>query len=74
VRMIRALYIIVFNAEESLIPLAVELFHTIGEILEGTPPEELPLHRISKNIFLNTYNDLIQKTESKKPNKKRGGK
>ena len=26
VRMIRALYIIVFNAEESLIPLATELF------------------------------------------------
>jgi hypothetical protein len=74
VRMIRALYIIVFNAEESLIPLATELFHTIGEILEGTPPEELPLHRVHKATFLKTYNDLTQKTEVKKPNKRKGGK
>jgi len=74
VRMIRALYIIVFNAEESLIPLATELFHTIGEILEGTPPEELPLHRIPKPTFLDTYNELTQKTEVKKPKRRRGEK
>ncbi len=74
VRMIRALYIIVFNSEESLIPLAIELFHIIGEILEGTPPEELLLHRVPKETFLRTYNDLTQKTEIKKPKKRKGGK
>ena len=51
-RSIRALYTIVYNAETPLQPIAVELFHLIGEILEGTPPGELDMHRIDKRTFL----------------------
>jgi hypothetical protein len=46
------LYTIVYNAETPLQPIAVELFHLIGEILEGTPPGELDMHRIDKRTFL----------------------
>jgi hypothetical protein len=49
---IRVLYFITYNGRESLIPQAVELFHTIGEILEGVPPEDLSLHRINKQALL----------------------
>lgn len=63
--MIRALYFMVFNAEESLIPLSVELFHLIGNILEGTPPEYLPFHNVSKDTFLATYNDLVNREKGK---------
>jgi hypothetical protein len=42
----------VFNAEESLIPLTTELFHVMGEILEGTAAEQLGLNRIDKQKFL----------------------
>lgn len=52
VRMLRALYIMIFNAEESLIPLTTELFHVMGEILEGSAAEQLDLNRIDKQKFL----------------------
>lgn len=58
VRVLRALYIMVYNAEESLIPYSVELFHTLGDILEGIPPEELDLHRIDKQKFLHELQEL----------------
>jgi len=51
-RTLRALYFIAYNSEESLFPQSVELFHTIGEILEGVPPDELSLHRIDKQALL----------------------
>ena len=57
-RAIRALYIVVYNGETSIIPCATELFHTLGDILEGTPIEELELHRVSKQKILDTYVDL----------------
>ena len=43
---------LVYNDERSVVPLAVELFHTIGEILEGTSPEDLDLHAIDKKALL----------------------
>ena len=49
---IRALYMLVYNDERSMVPLAVELFHTLGEILEGVPPEDLDLHLIDKDAPL----------------------
>lgn len=51
-RILRALYFIAYNSNDSLVPQSVELFHTIGEILEGVPPEELSLHRINKQALL----------------------
>ena len=51
-RTIRALYFITYNSEKSLLPQAVELFHAIGEILEGIPPEDLGLHRIDKKALI----------------------
>jgi len=51
-RMLRALYFVSYNSDESLFPQAVELFHTIGEILEGVPPNELSLHHIDKQALL----------------------
>jgi len=55
---IRALYIIVFNSDESLIPLTTELFHTLGSILEGVEPSELSLNRVDKNVLLKTISSL----------------
>lgn len=49
---IRTLYFITYNNHQSLIPQAVELFHTIGEVLEGVPPEDLSLHQVSKQALL----------------------
>ena len=57
-RAIRALYIIVFNSDESLIPLTTELFHTLGEILEGITPDDLTLNRIDKRILIQTIEAL----------------
>ena len=51
-RTLRALYMLVYNDERSLVPLATELFHTVGEILEGVPPEDLDLHLIDKKALL----------------------
>ena len=55
---IRALYMIVYNSDESLIPLTTELFHTLGAILEGVKPSDLPLSRVDKRILLETINSL----------------
>lgn len=51
-RTLRALYMLVYNDERSIVPLATELFHTLGEVLEGIPPEELDLHLIDKKMLL----------------------
>lgn len=58
VRMLRTLYILLYNGEESIIPLSVELFHVLGEILEGIPAEELELIRIDRAAFLEELQDL----------------
>jgi hypothetical protein len=42
----------VYNAEASLIPMSVELFHVLGDVLEGVPPDDLQLHRVNKETFL----------------------
>lgn len=57
-RTIRALYIMVYNNDESLIPLTTELFHTLGEILEGIKPEDLSLTQIDKYELLKTIEAL----------------
>lgn len=48
----RTLYFLVYNDDRDLAPLSIELFHVLGEILEGIPPSELSLHQISKEILL----------------------
>ena len=48
----RTLYYMVYNDDRDLMPLSIELFHVLGEILEGTPPTELSLHRIDKETLL----------------------
>jgi hypothetical protein len=55
-RTIRILYMQVYNDERSLIPLAVELFHTLGSILEGERPENFILHQIDRAKFLSELN------------------
>jgi hypothetical protein len=57
-RLISALYIVVFNQPASLIPQATELFHLLGDILEGKPFEELQLRTINLPTFLQAYEDL----------------
>ena len=51
-RAIRALYIVVYNDERSLLPQAVELFHTIGSLLEGTSMQYIDCHVIDKEAVL----------------------
>jgi hypothetical protein len=48
----RVLYFLVYNDDRELAPLSVELFHVLGEILEGTPPSDLSLNQISKETLL----------------------
>ena len=48
----RTLYYMVYNDDRDLTPLSIELFHVLGEILEGAPPSELSLHRIDKETLL----------------------
>jgi hypothetical protein len=59
-RHVRALYITVYNADTSIIPLSTELFHLLGSILEGEPPEKLCLHQIDRQTFLSTVADLAK--------------
>lgn len=49
---IRTLYFQVYNDDRDLTPLSIELFHILGEILEGTPPGELSLRKISRGTLL----------------------
>ncbi len=51
-RIIRALYMLVYNDERSAIPLALEMFHMLGEVLEGIDPKDLDLHLIDKDVLL----------------------
>jgi hypothetical protein len=57
-RAIKALYIAVYNSDESLLLCANELFHTLGDILEGTPLDQLIIHAVPLKIVLDTYADL----------------
>lgn len=57
-RIISALYIVVFNSAESLIPQATELYHVLGDILEGRPLEDLHIRTIDYATFLQAYDDL----------------
>ena len=57
-RVIRALYILAYTSEKSLVPIAVELFHLLGDILEGTPIGELELHSIDRKELLLTLEEL----------------
>lgn len=52
IRKIRALYMVVYNSDNSLIPLAVELFHALGAILEGTPMRHIDLRLVDKDAVL----------------------
>jgi len=52
VQKVRALYQVVYNSEASLIPLAVELFHALGSILEGTPMRHIDLRLVDKDSIL----------------------
>lgn len=58
---IRALYVVVFNRDESLLPYAVEFFHLLGSILEGTRAADLSLTMIDQKILLSTMDDLSKK-------------
>ncbi len=62
-RAIRALYMMVFNDDTSLIPLTTELFHAVGELLEGIEPKDVDLNRIDKHVFLQTIEALQPKTQ-----------
>lgn len=50
--MLRTLYFLVYNDERDLSPLSIELFHVIGEILEGKPPSKLSLYQISREELI----------------------
>lgn len=68
-RAIRALYIVTYNDSRSIIPLAVELWHLLGDVLEGTPLSELNLRVINREDFFCAYGE-ISPTETKSNLKK----
>lgn len=43
---------VVYNDERSLGPLSIEMFHALGDILEGVSPNDLELRHIDKAAFL----------------------
>ena len=63
-RTIRALYITVYNGDVSLIPQSVELFHLLGDILEGKS-----IHDLADNILVNSldYATLLGAYEDLEP-------
>ena len=58
IRTLKAFYIIMYNSEDSLIPLMLELFHLLGDILEGVPAKDLEVKGIDKATLLSTIEDL----------------
>jgi hypothetical protein len=52
VQAIRALYMTAYNSERSLLLCSTELFHLLGDILEGVPPERLHMVQIDKSEVL----------------------
>ena len=58
-RAIRALFVVVYNDSKSLIPQSIELFHTLGSILEGQPVECLELHHIDKAALLHEMKHAV---------------
>jgi len=52
VQVIRALYMTAYNSERSLLLCSTELFHLLGDILEGVPPERLNMVQIDKSEVL----------------------
>ena len=56
-RAIRALYITAYNRTGELEPIAVEFFFAVGDLLEGHPPESLPVKKIDKSDFLKELRD-----------------
>lgn len=52
VQAIRALYMTAYNSERSLLLCSTELFHLLGDILEGVPPERLNMVQIDKSEVL----------------------
>lgn len=51
-RAVRALYMVAYNSEKSLLLCSTELFHILGDILEGVPPERLSMTQIDKSEVL----------------------
>ena len=62
-RRISALYIVVFNDDASITAQATELFHLLGDLLEGKPLSELSMQTISYADFLRAYEDLASTTK-----------
>ena len=50
--LLRSLYFIVYNDDRDLHPLSIELFHILGEILEGVSPNDLSLRQINRETLL----------------------
>lgn len=67
-RILRALYIVAYTSEDSLVPIAVELFHLLGAVLEGTHAEDLEINSIDTSLFLRTVADMTSNTEDKHDN------
>lgn len=65
-RVLRALYIVVYNSDCSLLPQATELYHLLGTVLEGTPVKELDMRTIDYATFLHAYDDLTGIEDQKK--------
>lgn len=54
---IRALYITAHNQTGELEPVALEFFFMVGDLLEGHPPDTLPLKKIMREDFLKELRD-----------------
>jgi hypothetical protein len=57
-KMIRALHMASYNMTCPVDKMAVEFYYAIGDVLEGTKPEDLNLKVINKDAFLKELIDV----------------
>ena len=50
----------VYNSPDSLGPLAIELFHILGEVLEGKELKNIVMHHVPKQKVLEAYKELTR--------------
>ena len=54
---ITALHITAYSSTIPVEQVSVEFFYAMGSLLEGVAPKDLQLHMISKEAFLQEYED-----------------
>jgi len=55
IKILKALYMHTYNSDTSMIPMVVELFHLLGDILEGNSLDDLDFKHILRDEVYALY-------------------